>query len=1801
MNKGRLFSPGAEPMAIVGIGCRVSGASGPDELWSFLRSAGDAVGPSPVRWRNVYDPDPFAPGKSWSRTGSFLQGVDGIDWRFFGISPREARSIDPQHRLMLEVAWETLEDAGMPVSKAAGSRAGVFVGIMLNDYGRLRGRDLRAIDGYTTQNNTFAYAANRVSFHFDLRGPSLAIDTNCSASLVALHQACNSIWMGESEWALAGGVSLILAPDADISMTKATALSPTGRVRTWDANADGFVRGEGAGLVLVKPLSTAVADGDRIYALILGTAANHKGHGNWIVEPSVEAQKDAILTACAFAGVTPDALDYVELHGTGTPKGDPVEAEALGAVMRERPADRPCRVGSIKTNLGHLDAAAGVAGLIKAALCIHRGELVPSLHFEKVNPAIDLERLKLRVQTTVERWPLSDAPPTAGVTSIGFGGTNVHAVLRGTDASLPVTAGQGSYVLPLSAKSDGALSSIATHFADWLEGRGTALPPLPDIVYTAASRRSHHARRIAVTGDSPATLAASLRAHLGGHRSASPRSADAPRIVFVFPGHGPQWVGMARDVMSEHAAFAEALAGCDARVRAETGWSVLEEILVGPEASRLDEPEVVQPVLFSIQVALAALWRSWGIEPDVVVGHSFGEIAAAATAGAISVDEGVHIVCARGRVTQRRAGHGGVAVVELASEGVRALLRTYDTLEVGGENSPTSTLVTGDIDEIERLLADLGSRDVFARRVKLSYASHGRDMDVVLDDFARQLGDLRGRSVETGYCSTVSGRFIDGADLGAGYWVRNLRAPVRFSEAMRAIGSEQNTVFLEIAPHPVLAGAIRQNLDGAGSDFTVVPSLQRGQFGPAVLDESLGRLYAAGCDPSWEGRYPGGRVVSTPTYPWQHERMWIDVANDGGHEASRETVHPLLGNRVDGPEPNTLAWGQAIGQAETAYFRDHGLQDVPSASTSAMVEMIVAAASRTMGTEALEIVDLELLRAFVLPRQGRYCVQTLLRPGTEEWLAEVRGRAEGSEGPWHTHATARVRTASAAAPPAPAFGRPLARELSREDAYRELAAAGLQYGPAFQGISTLTREGEDVRAEVRIPDGLDPAPYFFHPAFHDAAMHVVVLAETCQGHAGILPVRIGRIWIRARPGAEVRSHARVTRIEGRSRADLRIESLGGEVLEIVEGIELAHLDDAIVAKDDDATEASWLYGIDWIELSRPAVATRPDEGAGGTWLVLADRQGVGEALAGRIRASGHEAVTVTLSSLAHDPRARHEEGVAQQIERALRAASPAGRSIAGAIHLSSLDLPHIDAIEPAQIDGALLASCDSALHLLRALEEVWPASVTPVWFVTRGAQAWALRPAQMAPLQAPLWGLAKATAAELPARWGGLIDLDPAASSAESAAALWDWVTSARAGEDEVAFRHDSSYGARLVRRSPDAPQRAFTLRADASYLVTGGTGGLGLTVARWLAMRGAKHLVLAARTPLPPRPEWATVEKDSPFAAAIDTVQAAEKLGAEVRVVNFDVADHAAVIECINDHEREGLPPIRGVFHLAGSVRLEDALRIDSAELLSTMRPKIHGTLALHRWLEDLDFFVLFSSASSVIRSPRLGHYAAGNAFLDAMAHYRRARNQPALAIDWGLWSEVGLVRHLGDRGPGATRGMKSIAPAAGVRVLELLAQSQEIQTLVWPPDWVEWARLYPSFSRTSLIADLLGASNAVPDRPGRSTIHSLTGASSEAERTAAVRDLVAREIAAQLRIRPDDLSPVEPLDRLGFDSLLATELQARFVDELGVRIPIMRLLGFATAGTIADEVVGALRASRAASDGPTAVTLTPDELAAG
>lgn len=813
-----------EAIAIIGIGCRFPGAKDARAFWNLLRNGVDAIREVPAERFNLHDfwdPDPSAPGKMVTRWGGFIEQVDQFDAHFFGISPREAARMDPQQRLLLEVTWEALEDAGQVRERLAGTPTGVFIGISNNDYGRIQLNDFRRIDAYAGTGNALSIAANRISYVFDFRGPSIAIDTACSSSLVAVHQACGSLRNGESTLALAGGVNLILSPAITINFSKAGAMAPDGRCKTFDARANGYVRSEGAGVVVLKPLSKALADGDPIYAVIRSSAVNQDGRSNGLMAPNPGAQEAVLREAYRRAEVSPGDVQYVEAHGTGTLLGDPIEAKALGAVLAlERSPENPCLVGSVKTNLGHLEAAAGIAGLIKVALALRHREIPPSLHFKEPNPHIPFDQLPLRVNTTLGPWPKRAGAALAGVSSFGFGGTNAHVVLQEAPRSGSEIASKESgrenplstfgnnnstYLLPLSARSPEALRSFARVYQDCLTVSEPAAS-LHDICYSASMRRSHHDYRLAVTGKSAEQLTKSLEAYLRDEArpglSFERRISGHPRkLVFVFPGQGSQWFGMGRRLLEQEPVFRETMERCDRAMRPDGDWSLLAELTATDAAqSRLNEVDVLQPALFATQVALAALWRSWGVEPHAVVGHSMGEVAAAHVAGALSLEDAARVICSRSRLVKPTIGHGAMAAVELSlADARRALVGYEDRVSIAASNGFTSTVLSGDPTALETIVSRLQRQDIFCRMVKVDFAAHSPQMEPLRGDLERALEGLQPRAPSVPIYSTVTG--MDGGELefDALYWVRNLREPVLFSTAVQQLLEDGHDTFLEIS------------------------------------------------------------------------------------------------------------------------------------------------------------------------------------------------------------------------------------------------------------------------------------------------------------------------------------------------------------------------------------------------------------------------------------------------------------------------------------------------------------------------------------------------------------------------------------------------------------------------------------------------------------------------------------------------------------------------------------------------------------------------------------------------------------------------------------------------------------------------------------------------------------------------------------------------------------------------------------------------------------------------------------------
>ncbi|AUX31980.1 MULTISPECIES: type I polyketide synthase [Sorangium] len=897
----------AEPIAIIGMGCRFpGGATSPEAFFRLLEGGADAVAEVPSeRFRlGSAAADPADPGARAARWGAFLKEDVGLfDAAFFGIAPREARAMDPQQRLLLEVAWEALERAGQVPEELFGGRVGVFVGTSMTDYAELLGASVaESGDVYTVTGTGHCFAAGRLSYAFGFQGPSMIVDTACSSSLVAVHLACQSLRSGDSALALAGGVNLILSATPMRLLARSQVLSPDGRCKVFDAAANGFVRGEGCGMIVLKRLSDAQRDGDPILALIRGSAVNQDGRSTGLTAPNVLSQKALLQKALENARTAASSIGYVETHGTGTSLGDPIELEALKAVLGGPRADgSACVLGAVKTNIGHLEAAAGVAGLIKAVVCLER-EVVPrNLHFRALNPRIALEGTPFTIPTAPVPWKRGEKPRLAGVSSFGLSGTNAHVIVEEAPRLEPAADAReaSSYLLPLSAKGPEALSALARLYRDALvaEASREGGARLHDIAYTASARRSHHEHRLAVVGRGRAEMAAALSAFEQGEPPAGVASGKVPpggqgRVAFVFSGQGSQWVGMGRSLLGDEPVFRAAIEACDALVQRHAGFSLLEALAAPEASSRLNETEVAQPALFAIQVALSDLLRSWGVTPDAVVGHSVGEAAAAYVAGALSLETAVRLVCLRGRVMQKATGLGKMASVALGAEDVARALRGYeDRLSIAAINDPGSVVLSGEAAPLEELLGRLRGQGVLCRMLRVNYAFHSPQMAPLEGELARVLGRLAPRRAAIAMYSSVTGAPIEGESLDSGYFARGIRAPVLFAQAVEAAASDGHRLFVEVGPHPVLALNLRQCLGEERGDGRSVTTLRRGHDERESLLRAMGELYAHGQTVAWPALFSrGGRTVALPTYPWQRQRYWLETP--GATPRGQETPRP---------------------------------------------------------------------------------------------------------------------------------------------------------------------------------------------------------------------------------------------------------------------------------------------------------------------------------------------------------------------------------------------------------------------------------------------------------------------------------------------------------------------------------------------------------------------------------------------------------------------------------------------------------------------------------------------------------------------------------------------------------------------------------------------------------------------------------------------------------------------------------------------------------------------------------------------
>ena len=1491
-----------EPVAIVGMSCRFpGGADSPRLFWELLRGGVDAITEVPAnRWslEQFYDPDPNAPGKTYARWGGFVSGVDKFDPDFFRISPREAVSMDPQHRLLLQVSYEALENAGQVPEALVGSQTGVFVGIMTGDYVNLQFKlgDAGRIDAYTGTGQGWCFAAGRLSYALGLHGPCVALDTACSSSLVTVHLACQSLRAGECDVALAGGVNLMLSPEATICASKIRALSPTGRCRTFDAEADGYVRGEGCGVFVLKRLSKAVADGDHILALIRGSAVNHDGPSGGLTVPNGGAQRAVIRRALETARVRASEVSYVEAHGTGTPLGDPIEVRALMAVLGEgRMPEQPLALGSVKTNIGHLEPAAGAASLMKVVLSLQHGEIPPTLHLKKLNPHIAEGAFPLVFPSAPLAWPTGGVRRVAGVSAFGLSGTNAHVVLEEppTPAAVEEDAPAPPYLIPLSARTPEALRELAGAYRRFIspEGAGGGAS-LRDIAYSASVRRAHHESRLALTAGSREELAAGLDAYLRGEtvttssdgRRAAPRR---PKTVFVFSGQGSQWAGMGSKLFEQEPVFREAILRCDELFREHAGWSPVRELSALGAESRLSETSVAQPSIFAVQVALAALWNSWGVEPDAVVGHSVGEVATAYVAGVLSLVDAVRVVTQRGRLMQAAAGLGKMAAVGVPLAEAERLLSGYESvLSIAAINSPETTVLSGDAGALEEFVQRVERGGFRCSMLPVDYAFHSRQMEPFCADLSSSLGGLKTLPPSVPIFSTVTGDFADGDAFDAAYWSRNVREPVRFAQALDRLIADGAEVFVEVGSHPVLLPEIKKTLRHAGREGVLLSSLRRERDERANMLESLGALYTLGHKVEWGSLYPsGGRFVPLPTYPWQQERYWLDlngVADAHARAAllGRRNGHasnPLLEGHLESSlKPSTHFWEAELSLDAFPYLRDHKLQGTVLVPGALYAEMALAGAAETFGAGAgFALKELKFTKALALPEGATRSLQLVMFAREEgEWAFQIHQReSEGERAAAWTLLSSGIvaRGAAEATPGAPEWAwKQFQGSIDGDQFYAELERRGSQYGPCFRAVRELERRDGEALGRLSVPAGVrdELARYQIHPAVLDACFHLLAAAfplDTSYGEGDlILPVGVDGVRVLRRPVPEMFARARL-REEFRPDAqlfkgDIQLFDQTGAVVAEVEGLRLQR--QRREAARTEAVADDGLYEIRWQVEALPEAARAQGEGAG-RWLVLADRGDIGESLARTLAERGLRCAV----AFAGDSFERREgtDGLevftldatsAEEMRQLLRAARGADESVLrGVIHLWGLNARTDE--DGGGTDESHMFGCVSALHLVQALAEANAQEPPRLWMVTAGAHKVSDADMNGEPAQSPLWGLGRVAMREHPELRGSLVDLS-AAPSAEEVAALADECVAACV-ENQVALRRAERRVARLVQLAPVA--RAARRRPSQSALVAEAAGE-GQTLRLDVGQQGSlDSLVLRAERRRTPEPGEVEIE----------------------------------------------------------------------------------------------------------------------------------------------------------------------------------------------------------------------------------------------------------------------------------------------------------------------------------------------------
>ena len=1765
MNNLTNWDEATEPVAIIGIGCRFpGGVSSPEAFWKLLLNEVDAISEIPSSRFDIdalFDPRPATPGRIMTRWGGFLENIDQFDASFFGISPREADRLDPQQRLVLEVAWEALEDAGEPIGTPKILNGGVFVGCWLNDYENRLFRDPDQIDFYMTTGSGRYSVAGRLSYFLGMQGPSITVDTACSSSLVSVHLACQSLRSRECALALAGGTNVILQPGISIAYSQSRMMAPDGRCKFGDARGNGYVRSEGAAIIALKRLSDAIADKNPIYAVIRGSAVNNDGRSSgFLTTPGGAGQEDMLRKAYQNAKVSPGQIQYIEAHGTGTRAGDPVEIQALGAVLKkDRPAGQICKIGSVKTNFGHTEGAAGVAGLIKVALSLKNRYIPASLHFQEPNPNIPWNDMPLQIQSKGGAWPEHEGPAIAGVSAFGIAGTNAHIVLQeAPDLNPPITnlqSADGSlYLIPLSARSPSALRDHVQHLKSYIQDHETFT--LYDLGYSAGTRHTHHDYRTSFVAGSLQGLDEQISLFLQDWLEESfPQVELAGRkILFIFPGQGSQWIGMGIQLMEKEPVFRGALERCSRAMEPLTGWSLIETLGSPRVKERIEQIDFIQPALFAMQVALAEQWRSWGVNPDAVAGHSMGEVAAAYIAGAISLEDAVRIICNRSQLMKTVSGKGAMISVDLSLEDSRVLIAGYEEkISIAVSNSPRSTVLSGDPTAIEEVSDTLKNRNILFRQVKVDVAAHSPQMEPLRPLLEQSLAGLKSHPNTTPIYSTVTAKLEDGLNFDISYWGSNLRQPVLFSSVLKQALDEGFNTFIEISPHPVLLAAVVQACKIFKPDsnvtFATLPSARRNEDEQAVLMQSLGKLYELGCPIDWSLIYPReGALVKLPSYPWQREHFWLEIENPlaGSTIGARSGKNPLSGYPVISADSPSVYIREIhlnkknYPEAFALYI--HGINVLPH---SACIEIAYSALIELMGPGPIELSNVHFEHAIQLNGAQSKILQIILTPFEREGFSFRIICQEGAG--WMDCATGQVfgKTASDYTTDAieqkytniETVSKQSLQIFTAQQFYKFLSERQIQIDNSLQILEQIYLGADEAFGLAHSENGthlfgMEPVLQL-STAFHNAI--------TIESNEVFLPVTIDRIHLHGHmeEGATIRTITNPGSSAIPAKQDFLVTAPDGHFLFEVNGVHLERRGLTALQSTED-----WLYEVDWELVERSASASETNQP--GNWLILADPNGYGAALSAQLEKKGQSSRLVYLN----DTTLLDENWFRQQV-------ALIDGNLQGIIYLWGLGPNNRLQLDLADIERSHELLRLSVVQILRGIAAENLSQSPHLWFITRGAQPPIVLKRTSSLEQAALWGLGRVIAEESPDLWGGLIDLDPALTVEKAAELLSQEILDPQ--ETQLAYYEDQRMALRLQPRArQEKPTEIIRLRSDASYLITGGLGGIGLEVAGWLIQHGARRLILMGRTPLPPRSEWAYFSQDDPIGRKIQAVQAMEAMGASIHIASVDITDEERVRYWKKQYQQEGWPPIRGIVHAAGLLRSGLVDQAEKADWNLVLDPKVRGSWLLHNLFQELDFFILCSSISSVLGPTGQGSYAMANSFLDALAHFRHAAGLPAISINWGPWEGVGMTadsRVQITLDAWENQGIATIPPDQGMAIFgRLFSINDTPQIMAFPVDWAKLQRSHLTANWKNLLSTKLAAPE-VEENALISFRNTLLTQKPE-QRLRNLETFLQQQIGLVLKLPPARIAPSKPLGSFGLDSLMAIELRSRLETVLDISL---------------------------------------------